>query len=92
MHDIQYRPFNVDDMTAVCELLNLANASDGEQMNMQVEELIEDIGPPAVEVASDTLAATLDASRTRHRYQADVENARRHPISSHACPTCMTSP
>lgn len=60
MGAIQYRPFDVDDMAAVCELLNLANAADGEQMVMQVEELVEDIGPPAVEVASDTLAAMLD--------------------------------
>ena len=59
MSAIQYRSFDVDDMAAVCELLNLAGAADGEQMVMEVEELVEDIGPPAVEVAADTLAATV---------------------------------
>jgi GNAT superfamily N-acetyltransferase len=62
MEQLEFRPLLTDDIADVCELLNLANAFDGEQMVMPVDEVADEFAPPWVRFASDTLGAYLDST------------------------------
>lgn len=60
METAAFRPLDPADMQAVCQLINEGNAHDGLLMVMDVEELREELSPPALEPATDTRGAFVN--------------------------------
>ncbi len=62
MDNTLFRPLEPDDMQAVCALINTGNDFDGLQMVMDVDEVREELSPPALDPATDTRGAFVNAT------------------------------